>query len=103
MNKNTKGILTVLGIGAIVYVAYKLLKGESILRNLPPFNQMREELWQAQVAKNPALSTLKDVYFNTESWKDTEFISEWYNAQKKGKDVFKYKGRTWSTKTGLGV
>lgn len=103
MNKNLKGILTVLGVGAAVYLAYKLLKGGTILGKQPPLNQMREELWQSLVAKNPALKDLKNIYFNTEAWKDEDYISKWYKASKNKKDIFKYKNKTFSTSTGLGV
>lgn len=103
MNKTNKSVLTFLGIGVLVYVALRIIQKKPIFGSLPEFEVMRDSLWESQVANNPALGSLKQFYFTTEGWKDKGFITEWYKAFKSGKDVFKYKGRTWVTKTGLGA
>jgi len=103
MKATTKGVLTVLGSAAVLYVVYKLIKKEPIFMMLPSFEKQREFIWADLVKDTPALSTLKDSYFKTSSYTDKNFMKAWYIAKKKGEPTFEASGKKFNTKDGLGV
>jgi len=104
MKSTTKGILTVLGSAAALYVIYKLVKREPIFMILPSFEKQREFIWADLVKNTPSLAPLKETYFRTNAYNDKQFVKAWYIAKKRGSSTFTtFGGKKFNTKDGLGV
>lgn len=86
MNNTTKGILTVLVVGVLGYVAYKRFA-------LPN-------------SKKVVVNYMKATFGNEVDYEkfvetaDKDYINAWSDAIMKGKDTFVYKGVTYITKGG---
>lgn len=103
MKATTKGIVTIVGSAAALYVIYKLIKKEPIFMILPSFEKQREFIWADLVRYTPALAPYKDNYFKTSSYSDKDFMKAWYIAKKKGEPSFAVRGKNFNTKDGLGI
>lgn len=86
MNSNTKGIITVLAIGIIGFLAYKkFAKPDSrkVIKNylysIYGYDKMREDFVDSA---------------------DKDYIEAWTDAVMKGENSFVLKGTTYETKTG---
>jgi hypothetical protein len=100
MNKTTKGIITVAVTASVVYVVYMLIQKRPLFVG---FKKQRDFIWDELVRDVPAMAKLKDVYFKTDAYNDRGYIAAWYTAKKKGENTFKYKGRAYNTKDGIGI
>lgn len=100
MNKNLKGLITVLIVGGGVYLAYKYLVNPF---KYPDIETMRNEFWDNYVATFPAVKDYKNQYMSTGAFKDDGFIKAWYKASKKNEKVFKYQDRLYRTKDAMGI
>lgn len=94
------GIYAAAGVG-IYFLLKKTKLGASLFS--PPLKEMQEEMWNVYLIAFPSVAQAKETYLKTEAFTDAAFLSAWYKAHKKGQDAFKYKGKFWETKTGMGV
>lgn len=96
MTSTTKGIISVGVLAVVGFIAYKVFVGK-------PFKAKVEELWKHYLKTFPATLPYKDTYLKTDIFANKDFVDSWYKAYKKGVPTFVVKGRTWDTKTAMGV
>jgi hypothetical protein len=96
MTSTTKGIIAVGTVAILGFIAYRLFIGKSL-------KAMQEELWLWYLQSFPATLPYKDTYLKTEIFSNKDFVDSWYKSYKKGLPTFEYRGKTWDTKTAMGV
>lgn len=82
MNKNLKGLLAILLVGGVAYLAYTKLYNKK--------NRFAKMIIKSENASN--MATL--ITF------DEGFLKEWAKASRKQLPTFSYQGKTYNTKGG---